>query len=156
MQALQTIEATIWKDTLINLVEDPEAVTPVYPIRELVPLVGVADEYKVYWEHVDDVNDLPYITTHHISGGRLKNPTYSDTIWKIVGHTADIETAEALANAISLLTTTDVNVEAFAGAICPYNWVEEIMPIFDRYQTQNVPQFVVGGLYRLRLNLGDF
>lgn len=146
MPALQVIEAQIWRDSLIAIAD----------VRALTDLDGqMPAAYKVFWEHVRDDVPLPYISSNHIVGGKLKDHRYSDTTWKIVGHTGDMDTATALANAIAQLDKTDPVTTAFPG-VCGVIYIEETMPIFDRYQVQNVPLFVVGGLYRMRLFLGAY
>lgn len=158
MAALQTIDATVLRSTLLSLnftiPGDPPTV--VYPVRQLVLIPDSAPPiYKIYWEHADEDTHLPYITTHHIMGGKMRHRGYSDTTWKVVGHTADMDTAMALADAISMLDKTAPITSAWTG-VCGYHYIEESMPVFDRYQGANQPFFVVGGLYRLRLNLGDY
>lgn len=156
--SIQLIDSTVLRDTLLSIVNDPLAFPLVYPVRNLVKIVGSSPiQYKILWEHVPTDLPLPYIVLSHLVGGRKEgtdvSSTYSDTLWKVVGHTADIRSAEAFAAAISKLdrmcpvTTSFVGMSAIAV-------ISEKLPIFDRYQVQNAPQFMVGGMYRLRLNLG--
>ena len=142
MTALQVIDKNVLTDTLLSL----------SAITDLVGDGQTPIAYKIYWEHVPQETELPYITLHHIMGGRDKNKAYSDTTWKIVGHTANIITAQSLANAISQLDHLDPVTTAYPD-VCGFIYIEEYMPIFDRYQVANTPLIMVGGLYRLRLNL---
>jgi hypothetical protein len=137
MTALQIIDRDVLTDSLASL---PDVVTLV--------------EDRIFWEHVDADQPLPYIVISHIMGKRDTFVEYSDTTWKVVGVTTDIETAELLALAISQLDRLDPVTTAYVG-VCGYIYIEETLPVFDRYQLQNTPLFQVGGLYRLRLNLGD-
>lgn len=152
MTALQVIDKDVLIETLVNLT-DPDNFM-VYPIQDLVD--DGSGNYKIFWEHVNQEEELPYITLTHLMGGRLKDNHYSDTTWKVVGHTASMNIAQDFANAISLLDHHDTIVPDQYPGVCGYTYIEEYMPIFDRYQVQNTPLFMVGGLYRLRLNLGDF
>jgi hypothetical protein len=65
-----------------------------------------------------------------------------------------METATDLANAISLLHDRAPVTTAYP-EVCDVTEISEIMPIFDRYQVQNIPLFVVGGLYRSRMYIGE-
>jgi len=137
MTALQVIDKDVLSHTLASL-------------PDVVSIVGE----KIFWEHVDADEELPYIVLTHIMGRRDLDNTYSDTTWKVVGVTASAITAEALANAISQLDHLDPVTTAYSG-LCAYHYLEEVLPIYDRYQIQNNPILNVGGMYRLRLNLGD-
>lgn len=137
MTALQVIDKDVLVDSLAS-------------IPDVVTLVGT----KIFWEHADADEELPYIVLTHIMGRRDLDNSYSDTTWKIVGVTASMVTAEALANAIGQLDHLDPVTTAYVG-VCGYIYIEETLPIFDRYQLQNNPLFQVGGMYRLRLNLGE-
>lgn len=136
MTALQVIDKEVFAATLASLTEVTDIVST-----------------RIFWEHVDEDEILPYIVLTHIMGRRDLNNAYSDTTWKIVGVTADMVEAEALANAISKLDHLDPVTSAFTG-VCGYIYIEETLPIFDRFQIQNTPVLMVGGMYRLRLNLG--
>lgn len=153
MIASQVIEKNVLIDTLLAI-EEPAAT---FPIKELTLLEGTDDQYKVFWEHVPDNVELPYIVVSHIMGGRYQgtavSQTYSDTTWKIVVHTADMSRAEEYANAIALIGGECPVVTSYTGVKAVMD-IQEVMPVFDRYVVQNVPQFMVGGLYRLYLNLG--
>lgn len=146
MVALQVLEATVWRDSLAAIPE----------VQALVTWEGVTPvQYKIFWEHVKAGVAMPYITTNHMMGSRLKDHAYSDTTWKIVGHTGDMDTAVALADAISKLDKSDPVTTAYPG-VCGVTYIEETLPIFDRYQVQNNPLFVVGAMYRIRLYLGTY
>lgn len=153
MTALQVIEKGVLIDTLLS-VEEPIGT---FPIRALVLMAGTANVYKIFWEHAPDSVELPYLVISHMSGGRYEgtdtSQKYSDTSWKIVMHTANMAATESIVNAIGLLQNLCPVCTNFPGVsvVAP---LHEKAPIFDRYVVQNVPLFIVGGLYRLRLNLG--
>lgn len=140
----QVIVSTILRDTLISL-----------PAIQTLT-VWTAGVYKVFWEHVDETVPLPYITLSHFSGSVEPFNPYCDMVWKVVASTANMDNAVAFANAIHELheLCPVVNTVKFPGAFA-YTTMSESMPVFDRYQVQNVPLFVVGGLYRIRLCLGE-
>ena len=154
MTALQVIEKDVLIDTLIAF----ESPINVFPIRDLVPYPGVPNSYQIFWEHVSDGVDLPYIVVSHMMGGRYQgtaiSQSYSDTTWKVVMHTADMTIAERASNAISMLGNRCAVTSRYTG-VSGITTIQEVMPVFDRYVVQNIPQFMVGGLYRLRLNLGE-
>jgi hypothetical protein len=137
MTALQVIEKDVLSDTLAS-------------IADVVTIVGT----KIFWEHADADEELPYIVISNMMGGRDQDNSYSDSTWKIVGVTGSIITAQALANAISQLDHLDPVTSAYTG-VCAYIYIEEKLNVFDRFQIQNTPIFNVGGFYRIRLNLGD-
>ncbi len=151
--ASQAIEKNVLIDTMVAL----ELPATTFPFREYTLLEGTTDQYKIFWEHVPANVKLPYIVVQHIQGGRMQgtatSQSYSDTIWKIVANTANMAQAEAAANLISLLRNVCPDVSRYTD-VTPVTTIQETMPVFDRYLVQNVPQFLVGGLYRLRLNLG--
>lgn len=146
--AIQVIDSQVFRDTLVTIPE----------VTALFEWTQVPGQYKIFWEHVDDPFPLPYISLNHMIGGRLEGTEisnqYSDTIWRVVAHTANNKQAIAMANAISKLNKMAPVCTAFPG-MCGITTIHEKMPIFDRYQVQNAPLFMVGGMYRLRLNLGD-
>lgn len=148
MSAVQVIDKDTLEATLLSVMSSGE--------KTLIQLVS--GQYKIFWEHVEDTIVLPYITMHHIMGGRRAGTptshTYSDTTWKVVASTSSMSNAQALANAISKLDKAAPVVPMGYSNACGYTYIEEVMPIFDRFVIQNIPLFVVGGLYRLRLNLG--
>lgn len=152
MIASQVIE----KNVLINTLLAIESPATVFPVRVLFPLPGVAGQYSVFWEHVQDDTVLPYVVVSHMMGGRYQGTSvsqaYSDTTWKIVAHTANMKKAEDYANVISMLGDRCPVVPTGVSAVTT---IQEVMPVFDRYVVQNAPQFMIGGLYRLRLNLGE-
>lgn len=154
MIAAQVVEKDVLIDTLLAI-EEP---TSVFPIKDNFLLEGTTDQYKVFWEHVQADIELPYIVVSHIMGGRYQgtrvSQSYSDTVWKVVVHTADMSRASEFANMIALLGDRCPVVTSYTG-VSAVTTIQETMPIFDRYQVQNTPQFMVGGLFRLMLNLGE-
>lgn len=136
--------------TALQIIDRDVLIATLASIPEVVDLVDTS----IFWEHADSDEALPYIMLTHIMGRRDLDNSYSDTTWKIVGVTVDPEEAEALANAISKLDHLDPITSAFTG-VCGYIYIEETLPVFDRFQIQNTPVMMVGGMYRLRLNLGE-
>lgn len=141
--ALQVIESTIFRTTLIGL---PEIVA-------LVELDGSPGEYKVFWEDVDESVEFPYVVLTHMAGGFEHKTQHqaSDSLWKIVGATVNKNTAVLFANAISQLDrrmpdTTDYPM------VVAHHWIEEALPIYERNTIENVPIYRVGGFYRICLS----
>ncbi len=156
MSAGQVIEKDVLITTMLAY-EDPDN-PGTFPFkRSEFSLDGTTDQYKYFWEHVQDDVDLPYVVVSHMMGGRKQgtatSQTYSDTVWKIAVHTADMGATEDYANMIALLQDLCPVTTDYTG-VSATNTLQETMPVFDRYQVQNAPMFVVGGLYRLMLNLG--
>lgn len=156
MIAAQVIEKNVLIATILAY-EDPDA-PGTFPFREAFLLDGSSPpQYKVFWEHVEGDVDLPYLVVSHMMGGRGQgtgiSQSYSDTVWKIAVHTADMSSAENYASLVGALQDVCPVTTDYTGVSATNN-LQEIMPVFDRYQVQNVPMFVIGGLYRLMLNLG--
>jgi hypothetical protein len=144
MTALQVIEKSILIETLLS-------------IPEILPLVDFGGQYKVFWEHVPQGMELPYIVVSQIMGGddNSAQSRASDSTYKIIATTGDMSQAEAFANAISTLHEKLPVVTRFTSIAAPYTTIEETTPIFDRIQVQNIPVFMIGGLYRLRLSITE-
>lgn len=140
MSSIQTIGAKVFRKTL-------QAETD---ITDLV-------QSKVFWEYVPERVAMPYITTHHIVGGHDNDAQSKavDYIWKIVGHTADMATAITMNDAISKALFRVMPVTTGVTDVEGYVWIEELSPVFDTHVDQGTPFFRVGGLFRLRLSLGD-
>lgn len=156
MTASQVIEKDVLIATMLAQ-EDPDN-PGTYPFKDTFLMAGTANQYKIFWEHVQDDVELPYVVVSHIMGGRALGTTtsqsYSDTVWKIAVHSGDMSKAGTYSNIVALLQDSCPVTVGHAG-VTPVNTIQETMPVFDRYQIQNVPMFVIGGLYRLMLNLGD-
>lgn len=154
MKAAQVVEKDVLIDTLLAL----ESPATVFPIKVNFLLEGTVNQYKIFWEHVQADLELPYIVVSHIMGGRYLgtrvSQSYSDTTWKVVVHTANMSRAAEYANMIALLGDACPVVTRYTG-LSAVTTIQETMPVFDRYVVQNVPQFMVGGLFRLKLNLGE-
>lgn len=140
--SLQVTEAAIWRATLLDI---PEVVALVTSPSGIV---------RVFWQHVPEEVEWPFVVFSHVTGGidHDAKAQASDTWYKVVGQTANMEQAEALANAIGKLHRK-MPVSPIDG-VCGYTWITEMTPVFDRINLQNFSYFVVGGLYRLRLSLG--
>lgn len=129
-----------------------DSIVALPPVQSLVPAsTGV---YKVFWEHVNDTIPLPYITFSHFSGGYEKDRRYWEAVYEIKGHTANIETADLMEQAIDALDYTWPNTASYP-QVCGYDTIDSMLPMFTRYVVKNNSLFVVSMLYRLRLNLGD-
>lgn len=120
-------------------------------VQAIVPLNG---GYKVFWENVPDTIEPPYITLHHFSGGYERDRRYYNGIWEIKGHTANLATADALEAAIDSIDYSWPVATTFP-QICGYDTIDNMLPMFNRYVVKNNTLYVVAGLYRLRLNLGE-
>lgn len=155
MKALQVVEKDVIINTLLAI-EDPDN-PGTFPFQEEFLLDGTTDQYKIFWEHVQDDIELPYVVASHIMGGRKQGTRtsqgYSDTVWKVTIHTADMSRAEDYANMMGMLQDQCPVTTGYTG-VSGVTTIQETMPVFDRYQVQNTPLFIIGGLYRLLLNLG--
>lgn len=154
-QAAQVIEKEVLIATMINLYD---ADLDIYPFRDTMLLANTLDQYKIFWGHVPDDVELPYITLTRIMGGRGQGTDttqkHTDSIWKIVVHSSDRSRVEEFANLINRLQNTCPDVSAFEGAEASTT-LQETMPVDERYQVQNQPFFIIGGLYRIMLFLGE-
>jgi hypothetical protein len=136
MRATDAITAQCFRDTLLA----EAAITAI-----------VSD--RIFWERVEEGVPLPYVTMHQITGGdeNTAQTDYVDACWKIIGHTPDLVVALALTNAIytALKGKTPVSNANASG----YATIEEETPVFDSYQVQNTTFNMVGGMYRIRLQI---
>ena len=123
-------------------------------IPDVVDLVQWENGAKIFWEHVPDIVPNPYIVIKHYYGGKEKDPRYTDDVWLIFGHTADMETASKFSGAIAALDNAKANTDGFPN-VCSYFRVYKTAPYFYRYQVQDRVFFRAGGLFRLRLYLGE-
>lgn len=145
------------KDVLIDTMLAVETPPGTFPFRAFLPLQGTPTQHKLFWEHVPDDVEMPYLVVSHIMGGRgqgsASQQAYTDSVWKIVIYTADMSKADDAALLVDLLQNRCPVCTRYAG-VTPVTTLQATMPVFDRRQVQNVPIFAVGGLYRIRLNLG--
>lgn len=140
--AQDTAVPTILRDTLKSL-------------PSVQALVSWNGEQKIFWQHVDDVVPLPYIvTSHYMPYDAAKDPRYCDNLWMVVGHTANIDHARQMANAINELDAKWPDTSAFE-EVCAYAPLRKVQPYFYRHQVQNVPIFRAGSIIRVRLYLGS-
>ena len=139
--SLQVWEQKILRASLVSL-----------PAVEAI--VGVGNNARILWEYTPQVGTvtLPYINMINQGGGYTNDAQRqdSDSLWRIVGNTADMPTAEALATAIGGLHRLDPVVSGVPEVEC-YVWITEIMPEFYTQLIQKQPIYEVGGIYRLRL-----
>ena len=141
--SLQLIESTILRTTIIALPE----------MQALVELEDTPGQYKVFWEDVDEGIELPFIVISQLAGGwEHKTPNRaSESIWKIVGTTANKATAVLFAEAFGLLDRLAPDTSDFPD-VYAYHWLEETLPIYERYTLENVPIIRVGGFFRICLS----
>lgn len=140
--AQDTAVPQILRDTLVSLPS----------VQSLIEWNG---QLKVFWQHVDDVVPLPYIVTSYYMPYEERDPRYCDALWQVVGHTANIETAGHIANAINELDMMYPDTSAYPD-VCAYAPLRKVMPYFYRHQVQNTPIFRTGSIIRVRLYLGSF
>jgi hypothetical protein len=141
MNDSQIIAATVFRDTLMT-------------IPEIIPLVDMAGQSKIFWEHVDEDVPLPYIVTSYLYGQedlKYYPSRAEDSVWKIVGVTNNMVTAVALANAIGKLHKKEPVVND--PDACGYGHIWKVSSYFERQNLQNVALFIVGGYYSLGLSL---
>lgn len=125
-------------------------------IPAIVTLVDWNGQAKIFWEHVPQDVPLPYIVMTQMMGGddNSAQSKATDTCWKIVAHTGDMSATKSFANGIyKLAGLLPVVPTALASVAIGYTTIEEESPVFDRFPVQNIPVFVVGGIYRLRLSI---
>ncbi len=141
MSSLQVIEKNVLRDSLLSL-------------SDVTDIVGAGNASRILWEYTPQVGSvpLPYINLINQGGGYANDAQRqdSDSIWRVVGNTSDMPTAEALASAIGQLHRLDPIVANVSEAEC-YTWITEIMPEFYTQLIQKQPVYEVGGIYRLRL-----
>lgn len=127
-------------------------------ITEVANLVDWNGQKKIFWEHVPQDVPLPYVVLVQMTGGEDNSAQSrsSDSCWKVTLHTGDMGIAKTAANAIRKLAGVLPTIPAAYTNVCVgYTTIEEESPIFDRIQVQNVPIFMVGGTYRIRLSIGE-
>lgn len=111
---------------------------------------------KTFFEHVDQDVPFPYVIIQHIFGGD-ENITKQGSMratYRVTLHTTDIGDAVAGANLIS--TALRGKTPVLVGTSLESNWravttIEENLPIFERYQVQNLPVFYAGADYIVQL-----
>lgn len=110
---------------------------------------------KIFWEGVGEEWDQPYIVLQIITGGDLNSGqvAYAEMLWRVVIHTPSLATAGTMENAIHKALARKNPVINFSG-VSSAGEIEEVTPVTDRYQVQNVPLYVSGGIYRIRLAKG--
>lgn len=121
-------------------------------------LKNSSDAVKAYWKRVPDNIPLPYLVyTRQNYGGLSTTPhnRHSDSLWKIVIHTANWEDVGVYADFVSLLDRLLPDVSTAVNVRAPVSYLEEIIPVQDTTQPQNVTIYEVGGIYSLRLDFGS-
>ena len=111
---------------------------------------------SIYWEDVEDITELPYIVIAKMIGG-YENTTQLqalDTYWKVCLITADKTVALAGTQAINQLhlMALDKTNEPY---LYPYGGVLKTSSIYQRDVEQNIPVFIVGGIFRIRAIINE-
>jgi len=88
-----------------------------------------------------------------LSGGWAHETTSraSDSIWKVTGLTASKATAVLLAEAFGEIDRVMPDTSDY-GSVEAYHWIEETLPIYERYVVENTPLYRVGGFFRICLS----
>lgn len=121
-------------------------------------LVTSGGQVKAYLKRVPDNIPLPYIIYNRMPyGGLSRSPhnRHSDSLWRIVVNTANWAEIQSFAEFISRLDRLTPDVSTATNVIAPVSYLEEITPVGDTTQPQNVTIFEVGGIYSLRLSFGS-
>lgn len=136
----QYLGSTILRDTLIANLDEQALIT-----------VTENDVIKVFWEGADETWEQPFIIIELLSGGDLNSShvAYAEMLWRVVCHTNSLATAGQLEDAIYKALSREEPVVNFTDITSTK--IEELTPITDRYQVQNVPLFISGGVYQIRL-----
>lgn len=123
-------------------------------------LIAYTDVTDIVGDHIfqdsvpEDV-EMPYIVIAHNSGGE-DNETRSravDYVWRVACVTASRTTKRLISDAIFNALHQQMPITTGLTGVVGYTWIEEIIPIVDVLQKQNVQLYQVGGLYRLRLSI---
>jgi len=143
-ESWQTLGATVLRATLLAELEAGELTT----ITE-----GAVN--KIAWEGASEEWSQPYVITQIITGGDLNSSqvAYAEMLWRVVVHTESLPTAKTMQNAIHKALARATATVNFSG-VTQTGEIEEVTPVTDRYQVGNVPLYVSGGIYRLRLAKG--
>ncbi len=120
-------------------------------------LVNSSNQVKAYLKRVPDNIPTPYIVYSRMPyGGLSRSPhnRHSDSMWRVVAVTANWEDVPLYMEFISRLDRLEPDVSTAANVIAPVSYLEEVLPITDTTQPQNITVFEVGGIYSLRLSFG--
>lgn len=136
----QSIHGTIFRDTLLT-------------IPEIKALVAWGDQYKIFWGHVPEQVDMPYIAITYLYGSddlQSYKSRAEDVVYSIVGVTADPLVASQLEQAIDKIHKLDpvINMDG----VCLTNHIWRVSYYYDRSPAQNVTIIQIGGYYRLSLS----
>lgn len=139
----QQVAVTILRDTLLA-----------NPLKTLVMDSG--GHYKIFWEHVEEKEALPYICIAHISSKPdigASGTIIINHIYKVYGSTADMVVASNLDNFIDkALHRVEPVLTSFTD-VTAISDIRKTLPVFDRYVVQGLPIFEVGGLFQIQLQL---
>ena len=140
----QYLASTILRDTLVANLDAGSLAT-----------ITENSTIKIFWEDADEKWSQPFILNQIITGGDLNSAQvpYAEMLWRIVVHTPNVATAGSMENAIHKALARKNPVVNFSG-VTSAGEIEEVTPVTDRYQVQNVPILVSGGIYRIRLAKG--
>lgn len=136
----QYLGSTILRDTLIANLDEQALIT-----------ITEKDVIKIFWEGADESWEQPFIIIELLSGGDLNSSrvAYAEMLWRVVCHSPELATAGQLEDAIYKSLSGEDPVVNFTDITSTK--IEEIAPVTDRYQVQNVPLFISGGVYQIRL-----
>jgi len=140
----QYLAGFVLRDTLIAELETAD-----------LAIITEDSVYKIAWEGADESWSQPYLVTQIITGGDLNSAQvpYAEMLWRVVVHTPSLAIAGQMENAIHKALARATATVNFSG-VTQAGEIEEVTPVTDRYQVQNVPLYVSGGIYRLRLAKG--
>ena len=140
----QYLASQIFRDTLIANLD-----------AGLLATITEDSTIKIFWEDADEKWQQPFIINQIITGGDLNSAQvpYAEMLWRVVVQTPNVATAGSMENAIHKALARKTPVVNFSG-VTSSGEIEEVTPVTDRYQVQNVPILVSGGIYRIRLAKG--
>lgn len=143
-ESWQYLASTVIRDTLIANLD-----------ASTIATITEDSTVKIFWEDADEKWSQPFILNQIITGGDLNSAQvpYAEMLWRVVVHTPNVATAGSTENAIHKALARATPVINFAG-VTSAGKIEEVTPVTDRYQVQQVPMFVSGAIYRIRLAKG--
>lgn len=142
-QSAQQVAVTVLRTTLLD-----------NALKSLV--VDSTGEYKIFWEHVEEPELIPYVCISHLSDIGDLGASQSVIIehkYKVVATANRMESAVNLDKFIyQALHRVMPNVSLFTD-LTAISDIRMTMPVFDRYVIQGMPIFEVGGIFLIRLQI---
>lgn len=150
-----------WSAQVAGMTILREALITLPDVTSLVQLTADPTKFKIFYEHAKDHIELPYIIMSHIAGG-FENTTpaqvSADMDFKIVLHSFNMPQSvlgmKAIAGLHRMLPVTILYAQGNPDGntpVAPYATIRQRLPIHERRVVQNVPYFMGGGIYRIRL-----